>query len=114
EEIYNIPQVCVAAQRVPFRDDVHSRFCDPSAPTHCAVTAGHREVARLLLECDPTIKELAQNDRCRAIHIAAERGHIQIVLMLLDHNASTLFSGRFGTALHYAAREGNAGVCELL
>ena len=96
----------------PYR--VTNRRDDRLTPLHLAATAGHAEVAGLLLEASANPNARAYGG-ATPLHAAAEHGRLEIVRALLDHRASTKVLTETGeTPLHAAARQGHAEVAALL
>ena len=50
----------------------------------------------------------------RPLFFAAQRGHLEVVKLLLDHDANPNVSFTFGSPIHAAARANNAVIVELL
>ncbi|KAJ6593292.1 ankyrin repeat-containing domain protein [Mycena capillaripes] len=88
-------------------------------PLHIAVTARKREIAILLLKAGANINASAawDQDECQALHLAALHEDLEMMKLLLDHDAS--IDAEFGidgcheTALHYACSE-SAGHLEMV
>ena len=57
-----------------------------STPLHYAILTGRPSVVRMLLEAGAD-QNIAYRDGQVAIHLAAARGNLQIVQLLLDHGA---------------------------
>ena len=96
----------------PYR--VTDRRDDRLTPLHLAASAGHADIAGLLLRA-------SANPNARGyggftpLHAAAEHGRLEIVRDLLDHGASTKAMSEAGeTPLHTAARKGHVEVAGLL
>ncbi len=69
-----------------------------------AVEGGHFKLVKQLLE-----NGTPYNEQSIYLHIAAYTGHLDIVLLLLEHNADIHLKDINGsTALHYAISKGNA------
>lgn len=83
-------------------------------PLHLAIRAGHKQIVRLLLECDPSTCNFKENARNEPLYIAAVFGHADIVQNLLDCGATTLAPSGDETALHIAARKGHHDICDIL
>ncbi|KAJ5093867.1 hypothetical protein N7456_009728 [Penicillium angulare] len=54
---------------------------------HCAVNDRNRELARIFLECGVPI-DMKGRYKNRALHLAAEKGDVKMVELLLEHGAS--------------------------
>ncbi|GCC41981.1 hypothetical protein chiPu_0025636, partial [Chiloscyllium punctatum] len=75
-----------------------------------AVTNGHLDCARLLLERGAQV-DTADKRGCTALHRAAALGCADTVTTLLDHRAMVLCRDTEGrTPLHLAAACGHAGI----
>eukprot|EP00798_Chlamydomonas_sp_ICE-L_P024057 gene24057-9629_t len=85
-----------------------------------AAHQGDEELCRLLLgsgsgSTPKTIDIPTPVERLTPLHLAAARGQVQLVELLLLHNADTLaFDARGYTALHHAAWKGHAPVIRAL
>ncbi|KAJ2068458.1 phosphate system positive regulatory protein pho81 [Coemansia sp. S155-1] len=77
-----------------------------------AVINGHSECARLLLQYDRTIA-IGTPDQ-PALQLACEKGHQDIVLMLLDAGAEIVANSQGVHPAHVAARAGYADILRLL
>ncbi len=96
----------------PYR--VTDRRDDRLTPLHLAATAGHAEIAELLLRASANPNARAY-DGATPLHAAAEQGSPEIVRAMLDHGAWTKVMSEAGeTALHAAARKGHVAAVELL
>ncbi|KGO53435.1 hypothetical protein PEX2_060420 [Penicillium expansum] len=91
-----------------------TRDGDENIPLHSAVKGGHIEVAKLLLECDSTASRAWNKRGEKALHLCSESGNEAMVQLLLDSNPMTTASGCGETALHRAAQNSHAKVCEIL
>ncbi|XP_060679184.1 serine/threonine-protein phosphatase 6 regulatory ankyrin repeat subunit C-like, partial [Hemiscyllium ocellatum] len=79
-------------------------------PLMLAVTSGHLDCARLLLERGAQV-DTADKRGCTALHRAAALGCADMVTTLLDHRAMVLCRDTEGrTPLHLAAACGHAGI----
>ncbi|HEX6778612.1 MAG TPA: sigma-70 family RNA polymerase sigma factor [Ktedonobacterales bacterium] len=99
-------------QHRPSRDD---RFALQIALFN-AVWTGETARARALLKQAPGLIESQNSEGWTPLHFAAERGHQQMVELLLEHNADLNAAERaWGwTPLHLAAQRGHAGIEALL
>ena len=96
----------------PYR--VTDRRDDRSTPLHLAATAGHAEIAGLLLRASANPNARVYGGST-PLHAAAEHGRLEIARALLDHGASTKIMSDAGeTPLHAAARKGQLEVARLL
>ena len=88
--------------------DVNIQFLRP--PLHHAAENGETEIARQLINAGATIEAKPTNASYgtgTALHLAAKRGHVDTIQMLIDKKAvidATDSSSQ--TPLHYAARHG--------
>jgi ankyrin repeat protein len=75
---------------------------------------GKLGTAGVLLEANCK-SNLSNHDGCIPIHVAAEKGWVEMVLLLLEHGADVNRSNVFGwVALHFAASKGNADILKIL
>ncbi|KAJ2823013.1 phosphate system positive regulatory protein pho81, partial [Coemansia furcata] len=77
-----------------------------------AVINGHSECARLLLQYNRTIANGRLDQP--ALQLACEKGHLDIVLMLLDAGAEIVANSQGVHPAHVAARAGYADILRLL
>lgn len=85
-----------------------------ATPLRLAVREGHKQIARLFLECDPPANDHVEMETHMLIRVAAALGHTEIVQLFLYCNTPTLVPDGEETALHLAAAKGHHDVCELL
>ncbi|KAJ2736937.1 phosphate system positive regulatory protein pho81 [Coemansia sp. BCRC 34962] len=76
------------------------------------VINGHSECAQLLLQYDRTIAKGTPDQP--SIQLACEKGHLDIVLMLLDAGAEIVANSQGVHPAHLAARAGYADILRLL
>jgi len=85
-------------------------------PLHAAAEAGYLELSKFLLECGAVI-DLQTVSKETALILATDRGHTEIVKLLLENGANFMISteaGLHGTALHSAAAKGRLECVRLL
>eukprot|EP00669_Euglena_mutabilis_P007569 TRINITY_DN2826_c0_g1_i1.p1 TRINITY_DN2826_c0_g1~~TRINITY_DN2826_c0_g1_i1.p1 ORF type:complete len:1128 (+),score=197.64 TRINITY_DN2826_c0_g1_i1:40-3423(+) len=81
---------------------------------HAACYHGHIDTVIFLLD-QPTVKVDFENDAWRPIHIAASRGDVEIVQLLLSRGADPNAAGQAGlTPLHLACLKGHTSVAQEL
>ncbi|XP_045860235.1 ankyrin repeat domain-containing protein 66 [Meles meles] len=84
---------------------------------HQAVAAGDYNLVRKILKkglCDPNYKDVDWNDRT-PLHWAAIKGHMEVMLILLEHGARPCLVTDVGwTAAHFAAESGHVNVLKVL
>ena len=128
-------QVSVVRRLVIAGADIEARDCYGNMPVHIACREGMLDIVRALVEpvsfkeqqrnnYDNTFNRLHQKFNLNAVnydgvpclHIAASKGHLDIVKLLLNHgadiNAKAEKSGR--TILHEAAWHGNLNLVKFL
>lgn len=73
-----------------------------------ALSYKHEQVARYLLECDPTFVNLRNKDGASAIHTAARNGYASIVSLMMKYgwDVSSL-DPNHNQPIHYAAEAGD-------
>ncbi|KAH7379148.1 ankyrin repeat-containing domain protein [Phaeosphaeria sp. MPI-PUGE-AT-0046c] len=69
---------------------------------HAAVSAGHEDIVRLLLQYDADV-DAAHARKKPPLHIACRRGHVEIARLLIDHGANVESISRKGKSAHYYA-----------
>jgi ankyrin repeat protein len=80
-----------------------------------AVRQGNTRKVTRLLDADPGRLEKANDKGTRPLALAASRGHLGLVRLMLQRGASANAAGRMGkTALHWAAFKGQEGVVMFL
>ena len=80
-----------------------------------AVTDGDAETVRAMLATDPTFTRLTGPYDKTALHLAAEKNHPEVALLLLDGGAPVEAETCWGmTALQWAANMGSNAVADLL
>ena len=91
---------------------------DNRTPLQLAVLGGNGQIVGLLLESDRATGEMTdkarKEDLHRSLRIAALRGHLEIVEVLLSNKAPTLSDTGCETALLLAAKKGHHHICEAL
>lgn len=65
-------------------------------PFGLAVSHGHYDCVRFMLQEGVDVDQRSKRDRATAIHIAARRGHLEIVRLLLDCGADPSLGDRYG------------------
>ena len=82
---------------------------------HWAVEMGHKELVELFLDADPLLLNMKTREGLSCINIAAWRGDVRMVQLLLDQGAEIDDKTKWGeTPLHHAVTFGHAPVCEAL
>jgi len=80
-----------------------------------AARDGETEEARQLLAEEADIEERGGPSECTPLHVAAYRGHEDLVLLLLEHGADSSSKNNAGwTSLHWAAEAGPKAVVQLI
>jgi ankyrin repeat protein len=80
-----------------------------------AAEEGNEEEVIRLLDADPALLEVEDNDGVRPLAVAAWHGHLGLARLLIARGANINATGYDGfTALHYAAQDGHAEVLALL
>jgi ankyrin repeat protein len=80
-----------------------------------AIADDNEEVVRRLLDSDPGLVERVDYDGSRPLVLAAWRGRLGVVTLLIERGANINATGAWGcTALHTAAEQGNEEVVALL
>ena len=84
-------------------------------PLWIAAINGHEDVAGILLDCGADINDQSNNDQSTSLTVASQKGHIDIVRMLLSKGAKTEVRDHLGrTPLWYAAANGHMMVLSAL
>jgi ankyrin repeat protein len=96
----------------------HTRGSKFVAPLHLAVYEGDYEVVKKLLELDKEPEayiELEAENKARPLQIAAYKGHMNILNLLLDQGANMNAQDQDGyTALHWAVLQADTEVVKVL
>lgn len=50
-----------------------------------ALSSGHEQTAKFIIECDPSLIGVGNNEGASAIHTAAERGFASVIIMMIKH-----------------------------
>lgn len=91
------------------------RGLDKEPPLHLAVRKGQGSVVRILVENNSANIECKSSGCLTALHMAARRGHLEILEMLLGYNAEVDCVDDFGkTPLHFAIEGGHTTVAKML
>lgn len=72
-----------------------------ASPLFIAAQNGYVDVAETLLSKGAEMAQLNKQDRS-SLNVAAARGHLDVVQLLVEHNANVNTKGRFGTPLDEA------------
>jgi ankyrin repeat protein len=100
-----------------FKDtvNVHARIAQGDTALHCAVSGTSLEALQILLDETEIDIDATNEDGMTVLHLAAESGNPDAVLLLLDHGADMDIAANGGsTAEQLAARNGHDEVAELL
>ena len=82
---------------------------------HNAAKQGNLEEVMRLIQEDPEIVDVPNENDESALHLASFNGHVEVVSYLLDHGANIYKNGSYGgTALLNASGMGHLEVVELL
>lgn len=84
-----------------------------STPLHYAAKLGHAHLIELLLNSGATAG-LRNHNRQNSLHLAAQNGHLDIVLLLSGHVDINASGPKGRTPLHLAAQNGHVSVIEAL
>ena len=109
--LYSIVQFLI----IEHSQDVNSRgFRDNSTPLHLASSAGHVELARILLKFGADV--MAKDEQGRSpLHYASSKGHAEVAGMLLGGGADVTTKDEEGNSpLHLASTEGHVKVIQVL
>ena len=97
----------------PFIHDVFTSLVDDWTPLHACTLRGSRKLVKVALKAgvDPNL-EMGNPDglpgRCTPLHLAAYRGDVAILQLLVSHGAAVdKRDGENHTPLHYAADKSN-------
>jgi ankyrin repeat protein len=95
---------------------VHEYNQDGFTPLALACYFGQYEAARYLVFKGAKVDQAIEgNSGIRPIHLAVARDHVDVVRMLIEHNADINIQHQTGiTPLHYAAKHGNPDMLVLL
>jgi ankyrin repeat protein len=97
--------------------DPHAHDDNGSTPLHFAVSKGHLEVTRMLLERKADVNSL-NGEGLTPLQRASEgprKGYPDIMQLLLDHGANVnVHDNRRNTPLHFAASEGHLEIARML
>jgi ankyrin repeat protein len=88
----------------------------PISPAVCMCSEmGYTEgVCSLLIEHNTSVDQVTKDGET-ALHLASEKGHLDIARLLIEHNASVDLATKDGrTALHLASQSGHLDVVRLL
>jgi len=95
-------------------------YSDPDDPfgANCLSEASRRgkaQIVQLLIERGVSVNTKISHD-ITALHLACERGHVNVVQVLLDNGCSPAPAELFNldTPLHYAAASDHDAICKLL
>ncbi|CAL1701370.1 unnamed protein product [Somion occarium] len=111
--MYGHTRVCQRLIEVGLPADVVD--LDNCTPLIYAILKGSVECVRVLLE-DGRVPAASNtlNGDFMPLSLAARAGHLQVVLLLLEHNAPSLPNTNGEYPIHLAAQEGHAEVCRVL
>ena len=90
---------------------IDARDEDKGTPLHSAVVKGHATTAKLLLSAGAAVNAWKGNEQ--ALHIATERGDLQMMELLLAHKATLEVRSKV-TPLHRAAATGQLEAARML
>src|SRR5207247_6422498 len=86
-----------------------------AAGIHDAARKGDLEKVRALLEVNPELLRAQDKDGFSPLHLAAWKGHKEVVELLLGRKAEVNLKSKDGGApLHWAAEGGSAEVVKML
>lgn len=98
-----------------FGADVNHKDMDGATTLYHAVLLRHVNLVRCLLDCHATVDPIHDRDGATPLCVAAHQSEVDIVHILVRHNADVNFeSPAYGTPLYIAASYGHVAVVQLL
>ncbi|KAF5181348.1 Ankyrin repeat-containing protein [Thalictrum thalictroides] len=86
----------------------------PTTSLHVAVSGGHVEIVKDILEVRPDLAWKMDSHGCSPLHLACSKGHLEITreLLRLDSDLSSLQDHEGRTPLHWAAIKGRINILD--
>ncbi|KAI2653199.1 Ankyrin-1 [Labeo rohita] len=108
-------QLDVCSSLLSLKADITATDIRGQTPLHLAAENNHSEVVKLFLRHRPELATLANMEGATCTHIAAAKGSVAVVKVLLEAGASVTEEDAEGmTAIHLAAKNGHTHILEVL
>ncbi|KAF4574677.1 ubiquitin-protein ligase peroxin 12 [Pleurotus pulmonarius] len=111
--MYGFPEVCRRLLQVQIPPNALDR--DNCSPLVYATLRGSVECVRVLIEEGHVpVQSIAEESDLDPLTLASQSGHVDVVMLLLQHSAKCLPNTNGEYPMHLAASEGHTEVCRLL
>lgn len=94
-----------------YGEKIDGRTVDGETPLHLAITHGHLEIVKYLLECG--VDANAKISKENSLHLAIKAGHISIIKELLNHIDVNSLATKDYSSLAFAVKSRNKKIVQL-